>query len=412
MMRNEEAIMHQYLREQGVIFKSPMHRRMVLKTCAILRDDTLVDAKELTAYQELYRSALLGGGDDVEKRAEVEALVDWVLDDNGVTMSMEVGALNKNAKDKAPEDGKVPTLPAGMISRLMQRCEKNTKPGGATLSSLTSRLNGYLSAQFRSDPLFVKCILVVALHWIDGAAADDVGGHAQSAAAGISDGTGGVVVKAEEIARERYNYVVTAQVLGNMKEQATDYFKDVQGTGALGTDIPCLTAARSKRDKMNKDCHSFMCIRDLMRRYPSLRVAYVQKYWINGGAAHYSYLTKYSTPVETYIDENAQEEKCDFGQKATYLNEVRRVKLPGHFMVGEAKAQNQNHAIIFTRGESLQAIDMNQVSRLCVAVCTPYTPTSTLVPVPHAPPPPQCAPLTLRSLCATPLSPRPIGPHP
>lgn len=36
------------------------------------------------------------------------------------------------------------------------------------------------------------------------------------------------------------------------------------------------------------------------------------------------------------------------------------VELPGPILVGEGKPNNQNHAIIFTRGEALQAIDMNQ----------------------------------------------------
>ncbi|CAN0539348.1 unnamed protein product, partial [Laminaria digitata] len=40
--------------------------------------------------------------------------------------------------------------------------------------------------------------------------------------------------------------------------------------------------------------------------------------------------------------------------------EVYRVKLPGNPVVGEGKPENQNHALIFTRGEHLQAIDMNQ----------------------------------------------------
>lgn len=31
-------------------------------------------------------------------------------------------------------------------------------------------------------------------------------------------------------------------------------------------------------------------------------------------------------------------------------------------MLGEGKPENQNHAIIFTRGEGLQTIDMNQVN--------------------------------------------------
>ncbi len=33
-------------------------------------------------------------------------------------------------------------------------------------------------------------------------------------------------------------------------------------------------------------------------------------------------------------------------------------------MLGEGKPENQNHAIIFTRGEGLQTIDMNQVCRI------------------------------------------------
>jgi len=36
------------------------------------------------------------------------------------------------------------------------------------------------------------------------------------------------------------------------------------------------------------------------------------------------------------------------------------VKLPGKILVGEGKPNNQNHAIIFTTGEAIQAIDMNQ----------------------------------------------------
>lgn len=44
-----------------------------------------------------------------------------------------------------------------------------------------------------------------------------------------------------------------------------------------------------------------------------------------------------------------------------YPQEIYRIKLPGPPNIGEGKPENQNHAIIFTRGEALQAIDMNQV---------------------------------------------------
>ncbi|KAG5130924.1 hypothetical protein JHK84_037321 [Glycine max] len=41
--------------------------------------------------------------------------------------------------------------------------------------------------------------------------------------------------------------------------------------------------------------------------------------------------------------------------------EIYRIKLPGPAKLGEGKPENKNHAIIFTRGEALQAIDMNQI---------------------------------------------------
>lgn len=43
------------------------------------------------------------------------------------------------------------------------------------------------------------------------------------------------------------------------------------------------------------------------------------------------------------------------------LQVIYRIKLPGPAILGEGKPENQNHAIIFTRGEGLQTIDMNQV---------------------------------------------------
>ncbi|GAU46341.1 hypothetical protein TSUD_402010 [Trifolium subterraneum] len=40
--------------------------------------------------------------------------------------------------------------------------------------------------------------------------------------------------------------------------------------------------------------------------------------------------------------------------------EIYSIKLPGDPKLGEGKPENQNHAIIFTRGDALQTIDMNQ----------------------------------------------------
>lgn len=52
-----------------------------------------------------------------------------------------------------------------------------------------------------------------------------------------------------------------------------------------------------------------------------------------------------------------------------FLQEIYRIKLPGPAKIGEGKPENQNHAIIFTRGEALQAIDMNQVNSNIFIAC-------------------------------------------
>ncbi|KAJ1441429.1 Glycosyl transferase, family 48 [Sesbania bispinosa] len=51
----------------------------------------------------------------------------------------------------------------------------------------------------------------------------------------------------------------------------------------------------------------------------------------------------------------------DFFTGYPVVTEIYRIKLPGPpTEIGEGKPENQNHAIIFTRGEALQTIDMNQ----------------------------------------------------
>ncbi|KAJ7565707.1 hypothetical protein O6H91_02G072000 [Diphasiastrum complanatum] len=70
-----------------------------------------------------------------------------------------------------------------------------------------------------------------------------------------------------------------------------------------------------------------------------------------------------------YIDEVEERDK-DKTRKVYYSvlvkavdgldQEIYRIKLPGPVKLGEGKPENQNHALIFTRGEALQTIDMNQ----------------------------------------------------
>ncbi|XAR54308.1 1,3-beta-glucan synthase [Bertholletia excelsa] len=95
----------------------------------------------------------------------------------------------------------------------------------------------------------------------------------------------------------------------------------------------------------------------LMTTYPSLRVAYVDEVEETSkdnskrpvDKVYYSALVK------------ALPKSVDSSESAQSLDQViYKIKLPGPAMLGEGKPENQNHAIIFTRGEGLQAIDMNQ----------------------------------------------------
>ncbi|XP_008801869.1 callose synthase 5 [Phoenix dactylifera] len=114
----------------------------------------------------------------------------------------------------------------------------------------------------------------------------------------------------EAIADMKFTYVATCQIYGNQK----------------------LSGDRRATDILN-----------LMVNYPSLRVAYIDEVEErDGDKVHKVY---YSVLVKA-VDNRDQE--------------IYRIKLPGSAKIGEGKPENQNHAIIFTRGEALQTIDMNQ----------------------------------------------------
>ncbi|KAL9422973.1 hypothetical protein AB3S75_035121 [Citrus x aurantiifolia] len=117
------------------------------------------------------------------------------------------------------------------------------------------------------------------------------------------------------------------QALGDMK---FTYVVSCQLLGALKT-------SNDPRDR-----RLYNDILYLMIMYPSLRVAYIdeREEFVNGIShkVYYSVLSKDS-----------------------YNTEIYRIKLPGPPTdISEGKPENQNHAIIFTRGEALQTIDMNQ----------------------------------------------------
>ncbi|XP_039166632.1 callose synthase 11-like [Eucalyptus grandis] len=107
----------------------------------------------------------------------------------------------------------------------------------------------------------------------------------------------------------KFTYVITCQVYGIQK---------------------------ANKDQRAKD------ILYLMKKNEALRVAYVDE--VHSGREEvefYSVLVKYDQQLQREV-------------------EIYRIQLPGPVKLGEGKPENQNHAIIFTRGDALQTIDMNQ----------------------------------------------------
>ncbi|KAL5719474.1 Callose synthase 9 [Ranunculus cassubicifolius] len=109
----------------------------------------------------------------------------------------------------------------------------------------------------------------------------------------------------------KFTYVVTCQIYGKQKEDQKPEAADI----AL-----------------------------LMQQHEALRVAFIDV-------------------VETLKDGKVQMEfysklvKADVNGKD---KEIYSIKLPGNPKLGEGKPENQNHAIVFTRGNAIQTIDMNQ----------------------------------------------------
>ncbi|GFS39844.1 glucan synthase-like 8 [Actinidia rufa] len=86
----------------------------------------------------------------------------------------------------------------------------------------------------------------------------------------------------------------------------------------------------------------------LLQRNEALRVAFIH---VEESGAADAKVSKefYSKLVKADLHGNDQE--------------IYSIKLPGDPKLGEGKPENQNHAIVFTRGEAVQTIDMNQCGR-------------------------------------------------
>lgn len=109
----------------------------------------------------------------------------------------------------------------------------------------------------------------------------------------------------------KFTYVVTCQIYGKQKEEGKPEAADISL---------------------------------LMQRNEALRVAFIDM-------------------VETMKDGKVQTEYFSKLVKADINGqdkEIYSLKLPGDPKLGEGKPENQNHAVIFTRGQAIQTIDMNQ----------------------------------------------------
>ncbi|KAJ0019991.1 hypothetical protein Pint_31316 [Pistacia integerrima] len=109
----------------------------------------------------------------------------------------------------------------------------------------------------------------------------------------------------------KFTYAVTCQIYGKQKEEGKPQAADV----AL-----------------------------LMQKNEALRVAFIDEVeTLKDGKVYKEYYSKLV--------------KADLNGKD---KEIYSIKLPGDPKLGEGKPENQNHAIIFTRGNAIQTIDMNQ----------------------------------------------------
>eukprot|EP00537_Pseudo-nitzschia_pungens_P009567 CAMPEP_0172380904 /NCGR_PEP_ID=MMETSP1060-20121228/70676_1 /TAXON_ID=37318 /ORGANISM="Pseudo-nitzschia pungens, Strain cf. cingulata" /LENGTH=2133 /DNA_ID=CAMNT_0013108671 /DNA_START=189 /DNA_END=6590 /DNA_ORIENTATION=+ len=132
-------------------------------------------------------------------------------------------------------------------------------------------------------------------------------------------------------------YEKALRLLANLERLDEDTTNDLVGE-KFGYIVSCQVYGTMKRNQDPKADD----IDALMHRYPHLRIAYIDTVRLNrdGAALYYSVLVKSN------------------GKGS--IDEIYRVRLPGNPVIGEGKPENQNHAMIFTRGEFLQTIDMNQ----------------------------------------------------
>ncbi|KAJ9549228.1 hypothetical protein OSB04_021771 [Centaurea solstitialis] len=164
--------------------------------------------------------------------------------------------------------------------------------------------NIYLVAICHFDFNYISCVLIFYMAMLDMEAAVPTTEATETKGFEYSP-------EARAHADLKFTYVVTCQIYGKQKEEQKPEAADI----AL-----------------------------LLQKNEALRVAFIDE-------------------VETLTDGKVNKEyfsklvKGDINGKD---KEVYSIKLPGNPKLGEGKPENQNHAIVFTRGNAVQTIDMNQ----------------------------------------------------
>ncbi|KAK1611629.1 hypothetical protein QYE76_035302 [Lolium multiflorum] len=147
-----------------------------------------------------------------------------------------------------------------------------------------------------------------------------------------------------------------------------DLMKGYRATELMSEDSPLMTQCKAIADMKFTyvvSCQQYgiqkrsgdPCAHDILRlmtTYPSFRVAYIDEV----EAPSQDRNEKIDKVYYSVLVKAAVTKSNDPGQSLDQV--IYKIKLPGNATLGERKPENQNHAIIFTRGECLQTIDMNQ----------------------------------------------------
>jgi len=129
------------------------------------------------------------------------------------------------------------------------------------------------------------------------------------------------------------------------EERVSDDTRERQVLATAAMKFTYVVAAQLYGKQKKKNENQANGIAYLLKTYKGLRIAYVDEVETPKGNQYFSVLVKYDRAANMEV-------------------EIFRVELPGKLKLGEGKPENQNHALIFTRGDAVQTIDMNQVMTL------------------------------------------------